>query len=88
MKKIISYLVLVIFIFTLCSCGEIVDNPNKGDGTIDNPIVNPGGPTNTDTPDNPSKNEEKVEFKVSLIYNKQLYKPKQNEKIQFLRNNL
>lgn len=82
MKKIISYLVLVIFIFTLCSCGEIVDNPNKGDGTIDNPIVNPGGPTNTDTPDNPSKNEEKVEFKVSLIYNKQLYKPKQNEKIQ------
>lgn len=80
MKKIISYLVLVIFIFTLCSCGEIVDNPNKGDGTIDNPIVNPVEPDPNEQTPPPS--EQKVEFKVSLIYNKKTYIPSKNEVIK------
>lgn len=79
MKKIISYLVLIIFICTLCSCGEVVEDPNKGNGQIDNPIINPGGNNNNQTP---PPSEEKVEFKVSLIYNKQTYKPKANEQIQ------
>ena len=78
MKKIISYLVLIIFICTLCSCGEVVEDPNKGNGQIDNPIINPGGNNNQ----TPPPSEEKVEFKVSLIYNKQTYKPKANEQIQ------
>ena len=83
MKKIISYLVLIIFIFTLASCGEIIDDPNKGNGQIDNPIVNPGnGNNNNNNNQTPPPGDEKTTFKVSLVYNKKTYIPSKNEKIQ------
>lgn len=80
MKRIISYLVMLIVIFSLISCGEVVETPNPGDGNIDNPIVNPGGST-TDKP-TPPPSTENVTFKVSLVYNKKTYIPSKDEKIQ------
>ncbi len=80
MKRIISYLVMIIVIFSLISCGQVVDTPNPGNGDIDNPIVTPGG-TNPDKP-TPPPSTEKVTFKVSLVYNKKTYVPGKGEKIQ------
>ncbi len=82
MKKLLSFLVILILIFIATSCGEIIDDPNKGNG--DQPIINPGNtdtPPNNDQTDNPG-DVEKVEFSVSLIYNKKVYIPSSNEKIQ------
>lgn len=80
MKKIVSYLLLIFFVISLSSCGRIEDNPNNGNGDIDNPIVDPGNGEKPN-PDNPPI-EDGVEFSVSLIYNKKVYVPAKDEVIQ------
>ena len=81
MKKLLSYLVILILIFTTVSCGQIVDDPNKGDG--DKPIIDPDNNQTPPDGDNPNIDvDEKVEFSVSLIYNKKVFIPSSNEKIQ------
>lgn len=78
MKKIINLLLLVIMIFTLTACGgeedEIPVVPN-------NPIL----PDDNDDPDNPIEDnpviQTKVEFCVSLVFEKQIYIPKSEEEI-------
>ena len=59
MKKLISYLVILLLVFSLISCGKVQEQPGDGGGDIDNPIVNPGGS------DNPVKPP--VEDKVNSI---------------------
>lgn len=81
MKKLISYLVVLFVVISLTSCGRVVDDPTKNNGNIDNPVVTPGDNTNTDKPDEPNVNE-KVEFSVSLVYNKKIYIPKESEGIK------
>lgn len=81
MKKIISYLLILLFAFSLASCGRVEDDPNDGDGDIDNPIVNPGGDNQNPNPENPPVTDG-VEFSVSLVYNKKTYVPAKDEKIQ------
>lgn len=80
MKKIIRIFILLLVLISAVSCGNIEETPSDGGGEIDNPIVNPGGNQGT-TPDNPVVSN-KVEFKVSLIYNKEIFIPKSTENIQ------
>ena len=83
MKKLLSYLVILILIFTT-SCGQIIDDPNQGGGNTE--IINPGNNTTTPPNGDPNTNEpgkdDKTEFSVSLIYNKKVYTPGKDEKIQ------
>lgn len=78
MKKLISYLVMLMLVFSLISCGKVQEQPGDGGGDIDNPIIRP------DDPDKPVKPpvENKVKFKVSLFYNKKIYIPSKNEEIK------
>ena len=78
MKKLISYLVILLLVFSLISCGKVQEQPGDGGGDIDNPIVNPGG---SDNPVKPPV-EDKVKFSVSLLYNKKTYIPAKNEEIK------
>ena len=79
MKKIIRLLILLITFFSLVSCGNVQETPNNGGGEIDNPIVNPG---NQDNNQEQLPSNKKTEFIVSLVYNKDIYKPTASEKIQ------
>ena len=79
MKKIIRLLILLITFFSLVSCGNIEETPNNGGGEIDNPVVNPG---NQDNNQEQQPSNKKTEFIVSLVYNKEIYKPSSSEKIQ------
>lgn len=79
MKKIIRLLILLITFFSLVSCGNIEETPNNGGGEIDNPVVNPG---NQDNNQEQQPSNKKTEFIVSLVYNKEIYKPSNSEKIQ------
>lgn len=80
MKKFISYLVVLLLVISLASCGRIVDDSNKNDDDIDNPIIKPddGG---EEQPDKPII-EANVEFSVSLVFNKKIYIPKESEGVK------
>ena len=93
-RKIINVLIAIFMMFTFLSCGTTTEQPTppSGGGIIDNP-ENPNNPDNPDNPDGPN-NEEKpndtdnpgpvvteVEFVVSLVYNKKLYIPEEEEEI-------
>lgn len=79
MKKILSYIVLLLLVISLASCGRVEDNPGGGDGDIENPITKPDD-GNKPKPDDPI--QDGVEFSVSLIFNKKTYIPTSSEKIQ------
>ena len=72
--KLFNVLVIFLLIFTLFSCGTTKVNPDSSDIIIDdenkpeenNPVITP-------------PNTEGTEFTVSLIYNKKIYKPEENE---------
>ena len=78
MKKLVFYLVVILLVFSCISCGKVEDNRNPGNTDIDNPVKDP----NTDNPVVTPPSDNTVEFKVSLIYNKRIFIPKESEKIQ------
>lgn len=80
MKKFISYLVVLLLVVSLASCGRVVDDTNDNNENIDNPVITPDNGDKTE-PDRPIVNTN-VEFSVSLVYNKKIYVPKANEEVK------
>ncbi len=74
MKKIINLLMLVVMIFTLSACGGVIDEPVKTP-----PVIEPEDPDKGNDGDNDPVFENSVEFSVSLVYNKKIYIPEENE---------
>ena len=78
MRKIVNLCLLILLIFSLAACGE---EKNETPVVPDNPILpdDPKDPNKQD-PDDPVI-KENVTFSVSLIFEKKLYIPKNNEEI-------
>lgn len=74
-------IILLVMIFGLSSCGKVIDEiPNET--IIDNNNNNNNGENNNNGNETGKEPEpDEVEFKVSLIYNKEIYIPLENEKI-------
>lgn len=77
--KLFNILMMILIVFSLTSCGKVEDDPDGSDIIIDD-----GNEGNTDKPIITPPVEGKVEFKVSLIYNKKVYKPESNEVINVI----
>ncbi len=78
-KSIFSILLIILSLFTLCSCGEIEQQPvTPPNDIIDNDINNNNNNNNTNVNTTPVGS---VEYVVSLVYNKKLYIPKEGETI-------
>ena len=73
--KLLNILTFLILIFSLVSCGKIEEDPDDSDIVINAPDKHP----NSDTPPVIITPTEGVEYTVSLIYNKRIYVPKENE---------
>ena len=79
---------LVLFSFTLTSCiKERAEVPTKPSIDITVPTEGSGSDSSKPT-DSETKPQEDIEFKVSLIANNKLYKPKRDEKITVIWDNL
>ena len=72
--KLFNILVIFLLIFTLYSCGKTQVDPDSSDIIIDE-----GKDPNTDKPVVTPPSNEGTEFVVSLVYNKRIYEPKENE---------
>lgn len=78
MKKFISYLVILLLVISLASCGRVVDDPNNDNEDIENPIIKPD---EGDKPDKPII-DTNVEFSVSLVYNKKVFIPEKGDEVK------
>ena len=77
-KQIFNIFILVLFIFTICGCGELEDDLVTPEIPVEpeTPDITPVNPDNPIlTPDNPI--EETVEFTVVLMYNKKVFIPEE-----------
>ena len=72
--KLFNILVIFLLIFTLYSCGKTQVDPDSSDIIIDDEKD-----PNTDKPVVTPPSNEGTEFVVSLVYNKRIYEPKENE---------